>query len=484
MEDLRQFIQMVDDSGELKVVEGADWNLEIGAITQLLALGADPPALLFDQIKDYHQGYRVLTLPCSTDKRLASILGLPLEAKRLELVRKLRDRLKEPLELIPPAEAKVGPVLENVHTGDEIDLFEFPTPKWGELDGGRFIGSGDFVITKDPDEGWINLSTHRVEIQDKSTATIFLEPGQHLGIIRGKYWSRGQNCPAAVVCGADPLLTSIAGRRIPWGISEYDYAGWWRKKPVEIVKGPTTGLPIPASAEIVLEGEIVPPQVESRVEGPFGEFTGHYSPAGKESAFRVKCVLHRNDPIILGVLPYLGPGITCWTSDTVRSAHVWNALDSIVPGVKGVWFPLEFGPSRCVVISLEQKYGGHAKQAALAALAQRTHAIKYVIVVDDDVDPSNIGKVLHALGNRADPASFDTVRGNWTSRLEPMLTPEQKQAEDITTSTAIILACKPFHWMSEFPLPMGVSPELKKNVMKRWAKLFQNIDESSERVSG
>ena len=472
MKDLRQFIQTVEAMGELKVVEGADWNLEIGAITQLVAVGASPPTLLFDKIKDYKAGYRVLTLPCSTDKRLDLILGLPLEASRLELISELRDKLKEPLELVPPVEVKEGPILDNVHTGDEVDLFQFPTPKWGEFDGGRFIGSGDFVIVRDPDEGWINLSTHRVEIQDKSTATILLEPGQHLGMIREKYWRRGQNCPVAVVCGADPLLTNFSSWRIPWGMSEYDYAGWWRKKPVEVVKGPTTGLPIPSHAEIVLEGEIVPPEVDTRVEGPFGEFTGHYSPAGEESAFRVRCVLHRNDPIILGVLPYLGPGISTWTKEVLDSAHIWNALDRIIPGVKGVCYGSEFGTTRCVVISLEQKYGGHAKQAALAAVAQRSHALKYVIVVDDDVDPSNINEVLHTLGNRADPASFDIIRGSWTSRLDPMLTPEQKRTGDITISTAIILACKPFHWMSEFPIPMKLSPELREKVVKKWGKLL------------
>ena len=470
--DLREYIKQVEELGEFRLVEGADWNLEIGAITQLVAVGANPPTLLFDKIKDYEAGYRVLTLPCSTDKRLALILGLPLEASGLGLINIVRDKLNEPLELIPPVEVKGGPILDNVHTGDEIDLFQFPTPKWGELDGGRYIGSGDFVIVRDPDEGWINVSTHRVEIQDKSTATILLEPGQHLGMIREKYWSRGQNCPVAVVCGADPLLTSVAGWRIPWGMSEYDYAGWWKKKPVEVVKGPTTGLPIPSHAEIVLEGEIVPPEVDTRVEGPFGEFTGHYAPAGTAPAFRVKGVLHRNDPIILGVLPYLGPGISTWVGEALSAARIWNALDRIIPGVKGVWCGSEFGVGRSVIISLKQNYGGHAKQAALAALSQHSMCKRYIIVVDDDIDPSNHLEVLQALGNRADPASFEITTGSWASVLDPMLTPEQKRTGDITSSVAIILACKPFHWISEFPIPMKLSPELREKVVKKWGKLL------------
>ncbi len=469
--DLREYIKQVEELGEFRLIEGADWNLEIGAITQLVAVGANPPTLLFDKIKDYEAGYRVLTLPCSTDKRLDLILGLPLETERVEIVRRLRGKLNEPLALVPPVEVKEGPILENVRTGDEVDLFQFPTPKWGEFDGGRFIGTGDIVVVKDPDEGWINLSTHRVEIQDKSTATILLEPGQHLGLIREKYWSRGQNCPVAVICGADPLLTSVGGWRIPWGMSEYDYAGWWRNKPVEVVKGPTTRLPIPAHAEIVLEGEIVPPEVETRPEGPFGEFTGHYSPAGRVPAFRVKSVLYRNNPIILGVLPYLGPGVPTWTGTELGAARIWNALDRIIPGVKGVWRDTAFGGGRCVVVSLEQKYGGHAKQAALAVFAHHNINLKYVIVVDDDVDPSNHLEVLQAVGNRVDPAAFDIIRGRGASVLDPMLTPEQKRVGDITISTAIILACKPFHWISEFPIPMKLSPELREKVVKKWENL-------------
>lgn len=473
--DLRQFIQIVEEIGELRVVEGANWDLEIGAVTFQLAAGSNPPAVLFDKIEGYKAGYRVLTIPCSTDKRLALILGLPVEATRLELVRKLRDKLKEPLELIPPAEVKDGPILENIYTGNEVDLFKFPAPRWTASDGGRYIGTGDNVIVRDPDEGWVNVSTHRIQIHDKSTATIFVEPGQHLGMIREKYWKRGQCCPVAVTCGGDPLLVSVSGTRIPWGVPEYDYAGWWKKEPLEVIKGPTTGLPIPAYAEIALEGEIVPLDIETKIEGPFAEFTGHYSPAGPESVFKVKRILHRNDPILLGVLPYLGPGVPVWTDWQIMPAQIWGELDRIVPGIRGVWSPDEFALGRCLVISLKQQYPGHAKHAAMAALGYNPFARRYIIVVDDDVDPMNIREVLFAVGQRAEPELFDIIRGNWTSRLEPLFAdPEKRRTKDLTISTAIILACKPFHWIEDFPPSVKIEPELQEKVRKKWGEVESN----------
>ncbi len=169
--------------------------------------------------------------------------------------------------------------------------------------------------------------------------------------------------------GGDPVHVSVGATRIPWGMPEYDYMGWWMGKPVEVIKGPVTGLPIPADAEIAFEGEMLPPEVDSRVEGPFSEWSGHYSPAKPEAAFKVKAILHRNDPIILAMLPFLRSGILTGWDHLLKAAHVWNHLDKIVPGVKGVWNHIEFGAAHALAISIEQKYGGHAKQVALAALA-------------------------------------------------------------------------------------------------------------------
>ena len=212
MKDLREFIDGIEKLGELKVVEGANWEWELGAITYSMAKKANPPALLFDKIEGYKPGYRVFTIPCSTDGRIALLLGLPPEAHGIELVRKCREKMAEPLVPVPPVEIKEAPVMQNVDTGDEVDMFKFPTPQWQPRDGGRYIGTGDTVIVKDPEEGWINVGQYRVQIHDKSTITIFMEPGRHGNIIRKKYWQKGQSCPVVVTFGGDPLLVAMAGQ--------------------------------------------------------------------------------------------------------------------------------------------------------------------------------------------------------------------------------------------------------------------------------
>ena len=209
--DFREFIKKAEELEQINRIEGADWDLEIGLITELQLSVPDAPMLLFDKIKGYKPGYRVVTHFLATELLFNLAFELPLEARGLSVVQILRDKFKNEVKSIPPVEVKTGPVMENIHMGDEVDLFEFPTPKWHNLDGGRYIGTGDIVIQDDPEEHWINLGTYRVQVHDKNTATIYISPGKHGDIIRRKYWEKGQNCPVAVVCGLEPLLWTAGG---------------------------------------------------------------------------------------------------------------------------------------------------------------------------------------------------------------------------------------------------------------------------------
>ena len=234
--------------------------------------------------------------------------GLPLEATGVQMVQEWRKKMKGGIKGIPPRKVKTGPVMENVDRGKKVDLYKFPTPKWHELDGGRYIGTGNLVIMKDPDSDWVNLGTYRVQIHDKNTATIYISPGRHADIIRHKYWEKGLSCPVAVVCGSDPLLWTASSNPIPSGVGEYEYTGWLRGRPTDVIDGPVTGLPIPAAAEIVLEGELVPPNKKCRQEGPFGEWPGYYAHGAREEPIiRVKGLYFRNDPIIAGAPPLKPP---------------------------------------------------------------------------------------------------------------------------------------------------------------------------------
>jgi len=476
--DLREFVEAAEALGECTVVENVDWDLEIGSLSEVVAATHEPPMLLFDRIKGYPKGYRVATLTLGTGRRLALALGFPKMSENRDLVAYWRGRLREGMKPVAPVEVATGPVKENVLTGEEVDLYKFPVPKWHSGDGGRYIGTGDMVIMRDPDEGWVNVGTYRVQIhnQDKRKAMIWVSPGHHARVIREKYWAKGKAAPVAVVCGQEPLLFYAASIQAPWGSSEYDYAGWLKNKPIEVTKGVVTDLPIPATAEIVLEGEVMPPEIDATEEGPFGEWTGYYaSNVRSEATFRVKAILHRNDPIILGCPPLMN--LQASYGGNVRlAAMLWDELGKIVPGVEGVWLLEE---ARCYympVVSIKQMYPGHARQVALAVASSRVAGYhgRFVVVVDDDIDPFNTSEVLWALATRCDPETqIDIARGCWSTPLDPTISPERRGQKDWTNSRALILACKPYHWKDEFPPTFKLSPEEVRKVKEKWQWLFK-----------
>src|SRR5258705_13319837 len=151
-DDVREWLKIVEAMGELKRVDGADWDLEIGAIAELVyrERTGTIPALLFDQIKGYPKGFRILFGQQTSYSRLALMAGLPMNSVGLKLVSRFKEKLNK-LQPIPPRVVKTGRVFENVMVGDDIDILKFPVPKVHELDGGRFIGTACIAITRDPD---------------------------------------------------------------------------------------------------------------------------------------------------------------------------------------------------------------------------------------------------------------------------------------------------------------------------------------------
>ncbi|MBI2954459.1 MAG: UbiD family decarboxylase [Chloroflexi bacterium] len=478
--DLREWLSEVEGFGELKRIEGADWNLELSGITELTYREARRrPALLFDNIKDYPAGYRVLFGSVGSARRAALTLGVRLpqepaneEPAIIDLVRAVRDRLSA-FQRVVPTYVGEGPVTENVATGDEIDLYRFPIPFYHELDGGRYVGTGHAVITRDPDDGWVNLGTYRVMIVNKNTLALHINPGRHGALHRQKYFEKGQPCPVAISVGHDPLLFLTSIMPIPHGVSEYEYAGGFKGEPIEVMKGPVTGLPIPARAEIVIEGEYVPEMVP---EGPFGEWCGYYANNSlnpvPEPIVRVKSVMYRTNPILHCAMPGLGCDYLDGSS-SVKAALIWDQLERAgISDVKGVWCHESGGGNFLKIVSIKQRFPGHAKQAALVASQSRVGAYlnRYVVVVDEDIDPTNTKDVLWAMCTRSDPEKdIDILRRCWGSTADPLLPP----GENVRTynSVAVIDACRPFEWMKDFPPVAGYSPQLRETLMKKWGSV-------------
>src|SRR5918992_5511307 len=336
--DLRAWLAQVQELGELRELRGADWNLELGAISELNIKKALPPALLFDEIKGYPKGYRVLTCSTSSPARLSSILRLPIQHSHQGLVDELRGkpaRWQAEAAKYDPVVVKTGPALENIQK--EPDVLAFPSPLWHELDGGRYIGTGCSVVTRDLDSEWVNVGTYRVQVIDRNHVALDMVPGKHGRIHYEKHKAARQRFPVVIVCGADPLAYLISGIEVPFGMCEYDYMGAILGEPVGVLRGEATGLPFPAASEIVLEGHVEPN--DERTEGPFGEFHGYYpGKAGKAPVVTVERVYFRNDPILIGSPPAKPPNDYSYSKAVMRSALLMDALAAAgVPDVKAVW---------------------------------------------------------------------------------------------------------------------------------------------------
>ena len=254
--DLREFIDGAQALGDLRVIKGAGWDLEIGCITELSA-EQEGPLLLFDAIPGYPEGFRIVSNFLGTASRFAMALGLPHALPKMEILKAWREKSRR-LQSLPPVEVESGPVMENVIEGGEIDVEKFPAPKWHELDGGRYIGTADMVVTRDPKSGWVNVGTYRACIQGKNRLSLWILDHKHGKQIARQYWEQGRSCPVAIVLGCEPATWMAAPAAVKSGSSEYDYAGGLRGAPVEVMKAPHTGLPVPAFSEIVVEGEIPP----------------------------------------------------------------------------------------------------------------------------------------------------------------------------------------------------------------------------------
>jgi 4-hydroxy-3-polyprenylbenzoate decarboxylase len=470
-DDLRDYIKALDKRGLLTKVEGADWNLEIGTITELVA-EKEKSALLFDKVKGYPKGYRVFSDGLLTPEMQRLAFGDPEGLSDFEIVKLWKDRLAK-YTPCPPVQVKSAPILENVLTGKDIDLFKFPTPKWHERDGGLYIGTADAIIIRDPDDGWVNAGTYRVMIHDKKTLSSYMAPPKHCNVMRQKHWAKGEDCPVVMSFGHEPLMFFAASSHLPFKLEELSLMGYIKGKPIEVVKGEFTGLPIPATAEIVIEGFLPPPSVESKSEGPFGEWTGYYA-SGVHTVpiVNVKAIYHRNNPIIFGQPPLKPPYCTNWPIPIHTAAPLWSNLEKAgMSGIKGVWV---HGANRFPfpVISIKQEHHGHAHEVGhmAAALNYRT---KFAIVVDDDIDPSNWEDVMWAVFSRCDPAvSIDLVTGLRGSPLDPWVPPKRRARGDFAANALVINACRPFYWKDEFPEVNRAGDELRKKVMKKWSHII------------
>ncbi|MFQ5827156.1 MAG: UbiD family decarboxylase [Dehalococcoidia bacterium] len=424
--DLRGWINKLEVEGELKRIKAeVDWNLELAEVARK-AIGQRGPALLFENIKGHQQTRctKLFTNGLASRSRIALMLGLPRDTSQEGLVQVTRKRFKE---AVKPLHLETGPIKENIVKGDEVDLFQFPVPKWHPLDGGRYINTFCGVVTRDPDTDEVNVGLYRGMIAGKNKITAYLIPQQHWGQHYLKYQQRGEAMPVAVVYGWHPALLFVAGTPLSHPPSEYETMGAIRQEPVELVKCETSDLEVPAAAEIVVEGTISPDPASYEMEGPFGEWLGYYGWSRKRPVIEIHCISHRNDPIFRGQVTGQKPGMISeagYMTFTSYAALMWNYLESA--GVPGM---LDIVPVPTIVVKIHKLYEGQAKQIAAALWGSwlSPQFAKTIMVVDEDVDIHNLRALELAFRDRVDPKDDLVVfPANPGSPLDPDLSWEER----------------------------------------------------------
>jgi len=476
--DMREWITKLEEEGELiRVTKEVDWRDEIAGIARI-ALNNREPATLFENIKDYQTGRctKLLQGALGTPERVALMMGLPKKAKKRDMVNIVRKAM---YAKCPPVLVENGPVKENIVKGEDINLYDFPVPQWHSLDGGRYINTWCGVVTKDPEDGWVNIGLYRGMIADKDKISVLLCASQHWGIHFSKYAEMGKPMPVAVVIGWDPTLEFAAGAIIPTGISEWDVMGALRGKPVELVKCETVDLEVPATAEIVIEGYISADPDTFEMEGPFGEFTGYYTADRvRRPTIQVSCITHRNDPIFRGALEGSGPGLPNEDSaiySIISRAVMWETLEKA--GISGI---VDCKPGSISIVKIKQTYQAQARQiaAALWSGPASEELFKLVMVVNDDIDIYNQSMVNWAFNYRVNPKEdlviFPGSRGGHLDPSSPIADRDELGLGTGRWNRLLIDATWDLSqrgsWFGKKtpPLSVDLEPEVKEMVLNLW----------------
>lgn len=467
--DNREYIEALKKSGDLVTVEQeVDWEHEMGAIVRR-ACEKQTSSPYFKKIKDY-PGQECFGAPLSTYRKLAVALGMDADSSVEEIgneyVRRTNEKPIDPVEV----SKENAPCKENILTGDDANLFHLPAPMVHAGDGGRYLATWHFVVAKDPDTQDINWGMYRMMVFDRKTMVGPVLPFSDMGkMFHGKYVPRNQPMPFAAVLSADPL-SSIASCA-PASIPEDQFAGMLMGEPVEVVKCEDSDLMVPAHAEIIIEGEVIPNV--GILEAPFGEYTGYRtSPRDNRTVYRIKTITHRNNPITMMTVP----GIPTDENQLLRSfslgLEMRKLLESQGIPVTGV-FMLPESTHHIVVVGVKAAYTGIASQVANLIFGSKLGPwFHMAIVVDEDTDVYNKDEVIHDLSTKCHPVHGIKVYPNDVGTpLNPYASPEERQK---SIGAKVLFDCTfPLDWpKSDLPLKVSFAlnyPEdIKEKVIANW----------------
>jgi len=346
--------------------------------------------------------------------------------------------------------------------GDDVDLSRLPIPIWNELDGGPYI-TFPCHISRDPETGIRNAAMYRAQVFDRNTVGILAAPYRHINIQGRK--QKGP-FPVAIALGLDPAIHIASVSAFPFGVDEIAMAGALRQEAVSLVKCETIPLEVPATAEIVLEGELL--YDETREEGLFGEFTGYYGIKVERPTIKIKAMTFRNDPIYLGSYEGKPPQETNILMGIPIETEIMRVVP--IPGIKNVHVTSGGCGSLNAIVSVKKEFEGYGKMIAMAVLGTwGARFIKNLIIVDADIDPYNMYDVEWALATCVQPdRDVEIIKAVTGCILDPSLSEYERSTGYARTSKMIIDATK--HEADKFEIPCYPKKEVFEEVERNWAK--------------
>lgn len=481
--DLRDFIQRLEDMGELRRVSApVDPVLEMTEICDRV-LRKGGPAILFENPVGYD--VPVLANLFGTPKRVAMGMGED-SVEALREVGKLLAFLKEPeppkglkdawdnlpifrrvLDMAPKV-VKVADCQAEQWTGDDIDLGRYPVQTCWPGDAGPLITWG-LVVTRGPEKSRQNLGIYRNQViaPDKTIMRWLAHRG---GALDYADWQRarpGEPFPIAVVLGADPATILAAVTPVPDSLSEYAFAGLLRGERTRVVKCIDSDLQVPASAEIVLEGVLIPG--EEADEGPFGDHTGYYNEVERFPVFKIQRITQRKQPIYHSTYTGRPPDEPAILGVALNEVFV-PILQKQFPEIIDFYLPPEGCSYRMAVVSMRKAYAGHAKRVMMGVWSYLRQFMytKFVIVVDEDINVRDWEDVIWALTTRVDPSRDTTLIENtpidYLDFASPVSGLGSKMGIDATNKW-------PGETTREWGEPIAMTDEVKSRVDNMWDDL-------------
>lgn len=480
---LREFLLFLEKRGELRRVKApVSSRLEITEIADRM-MKSGGPALLFEQVegKDLPLAINLF----GTKRRMAWALGVEgLEeiAGRLEELLALPRKgpggggggLWTKVQLLPrlaelgsygPKQVRSAPVQEVVWTGDEVDLSRLPVLTCWPDDAAPFI-TLPMVLTRDPETGERNLGMYRVQVMDERTTAMHWQRHKTGARHFEKAKALGRRLEAAIVLGGDPALTYASTAPLPDGIDELVFTGFLRREGVELVKGRTIDLEVPAGADIVLEGYVDPAE-ELRLEGPFGDHTGFYSLVDYYPTFHVTAVTMRRDAVYPATIVGRPPMEDFWLGHATERIFL-PLIRMTLPELVDYHMPAEGVFHNLVFVSIDKQYPGHAWKVANGLLGLGLMSLSKVIVVfDRDVNVQDPSEAWWVALNNIDPkrdVNFTPGPADVLDHASRFFTYGTKMVIDATRKGPEEGFNRPW------PERVRMSPDVVKRVSARWAE--------------